>query len=148
MPDLSITRTIVLDQKDFGITSEGFFLNKIDEYMEQFGFVRSRISTDQLYYQKMDPGRFFRRKDIIRNVLYTVECDQSEIRIELKTEVILLVFIALISTVFFPLLVMDLNALIPVGIAYVFCGFAYWTKLSVLNAFKAEVESLLMEYKK
>lgn len=94
----SLSRTIILDQKCYRITSEAYLLNHVEEYLEYLDMSATRIDN-QLLLEKLDFIRGFRQKDFIRSLLVTIEIDSTHIRINLKTPTVILFLLGLIPVI-------------------------------------------------
>ena len=91
----AVSSTIVLDQKEYGITSDRYILSKISDQMEHLGMAQQRISENEMTYTKVNPIRMFRRQDFLRNIRIQVNCTDDSIEIRLASNTILLFFGAL-----------------------------------------------------
>lgn len=98
---LAITKKLVLNQKDDINSSEKEILNKMEEYMEQFGMLKFHYSENELYYLKSVPFWLFRKMDHLGNLSITVSCTNQEIAIVLKTntELLIISFVVIIVAV-------------------------------------------------
>lgn len=143
----SIANTIILDQREYDISSEKYVLNFIGEHIDEYGMTRKKPSENELFYIKMDPFNLFRKKDVLRNILVRVDCSDSDIKVTLKTGTILLFFVALVAIIFpffFPSYHTELHILI--GIIMILLP--YSVKAFVLRSVKKELEVVLEKLKK
>jgi hypothetical protein len=96
-----IKKTLVLDKRIYGISSESYLLNFISDYMRHFKMEEER-GEDYLSYRKRDIWRMIRAKDAIRNVVYRVEIVENDIRITIEMQTIFEALIAIVPLFVFP----------------------------------------------
>jgi len=88
----SIAGTIVLNRADYGISSESYLLNHMEECLEQLNMSMDRLNDHELFLQKTDFIKGLNRKTYLKNLLVSVQIDQTRITIRLQTETILVFF--------------------------------------------------------
>ena len=97
-----------------------------------------RLNDQELMYRKMDPFQSFSRRDLIRNLQVRAECEDGEIRITLKTEIILLLALVLVASVGIlilqPAIPFPFYLVLFVGLIFV----PFVVELTTLNTFKEE----------
>lgn len=133
----SIKRTLVLPQKDFNITSEGYLLHQIESYMESYRMRKKRSETE-IFYMKANIFRSLRRKDYLQNVLFKVYTDQKQIKITIETEMILFLifgFLAGIILFFTPGVPLLVCLLVPA----LFWGLGFGIKYFMINLVCSEL---------
>lgn len=147
---LTITKRIVLYQSDYNITSEKYILGHIEEHMKPLGMFKMRYSDNELFYIKLDPFLLLGRKDDVRNILFTVHCDNEEIRIDLKTNVLRIVLPFFFLIIGFPMSMHNREKsviwfLLLLGLM-VF-GWLYLHRFLVMNSFRDGVMAIMQTLK-
>lgn len=144
---LNIKKTLVLDRRIYGISSEGYLLNIISDYMKQFKMSEKR-SDNYLHYRKQDVFRGMRAKDAIRNVVIRVEVTETDVRITIELQTIIELAIIVLPLLVFPF-IMSLNELywfIPTVLG---CGvFIYLTRYTILIKLYKELRYLTSKLKR
>ena len=143
----AITNTIILDQKEYGISSERYILNLIGEHMDEYGMTQQRPAENELFYIKMDPFNLHRKKDFIRNILIRVECYENNIKVTIKTETILLFFVALVAIII-PFTMPYYHIELQIMLAFMMILVPYSIKLVTLRSIKSEIKNVLNGLKK
>jgi hypothetical protein len=143
----SITNSIVLNQKDYGISSEKFILRIIDEHMTQYGMELKKYPENEFYYYKLDPLNLLRTKDLIRNLSIKVKCTDDEIIVVLQTQTIVFFFLAILA-LFLPFTFGGCNLRMHLIFAVMFIVVPYSIKAITLRSIKKEVKNNLIELKK
>gem|GEM_PF-4530444 len=138
-----------LKRDALSVSSEGYIINKISDYMEQFGMVEKRISGNELCYYNVDILKSFivpRRKQI-QNISFTVEITDSAIIITIVNSIIY-AFAIMIMSIFLPFIFLPFTeaVFIPAGgIAFYFLS--YFMRLHVLLHFKSDIQDLMKNLK-
>ena len=69
----TIKRKLNIKRNTVSVSSEGYIINQISNYMEQFGMMEKRTANNSLNYFNMDPMKSLERRRQIRNISFDVE---------------------------------------------------------------------------
>lgn len=138
----SLSRTIILYQKDRNISSEAYLLHQIESKLSYLKMSVSKLSDNELFFQKTDLFRSWSPKDLLRNMSVSVLIHEERIEVKLKTETILILFFGLLASFTFLFFIPFniFNLLIPI---LFICLVGFTLKWVVLTEVKINLEHYL-----
>lgn len=99
---ITITKRIILKRIDYKEVSERDMVNLIDDHMQQFGLFKGKSKENELFYMNLDPLLLYSRNNL-RNVLFKVNSNREEFRIEIKTNTLRILLPFFFLLIGFPL---------------------------------------------
>jgi len=139
----TIEKRIVLDRNEFPISSDGYVINHIEEYMDKYGMHKTRVGINELFYMNIDLTRSSARRKIIQSLSFKVSVTESDIVVTIETSMIFVSLFSLIVLAASPFLLPFPIVLAPLLVAIGFFSVIYLVQLSLLTTIKSEVLEVL-----